>query len=694
MSFVRSSQYVAVAMLVTFASVAARAQSNPATAPQPVANSARVTASGIEPQYIEPTIRAADDYYMHANSKWLATTVIPADKPAWSPPYALHEDAQEKLRSIIEEAAGSTTTAPNSEARKVGDLYKSFMDESRIEALKLTPLAQEFAAIDAIKDKSELAALFAHLTQISVATPVDLDILQDKRNSTIYATYLSQGGLGLPDRDYYIDDNDAKLVGVRGKYRAHIETMLAMTGTKDAKQVAAQILALETAIARLHWTKVENRDPVKTYHKIAIKDLPAYAPGFDWNAYLAATGVTDKVSDVVLYQATYLKGFAELFASTPLPVWKAYLRWQVLRNYGRFLDKAVVDERFAFYGTTLYGIPQIRPRWQRGVQLVDDAIGEALGQVYVAKYFPPESKVRMEKLVANLLATYKRSIDDLDWMGPETKKEAQAKLAKFTTKIGYPAKWRDYSKLVIRPDDLVGNVMRASQFEYQRNVAKLGKPIDRDEWGMTPQTVNAYYNPLMNEIVFPAAFLQPPYFNPAADDAANYGGVGRTIGHEISHGFDDSGSQYDGDGNLREWWTADDHKRFADKTKALVAQFDAYSPLPGYFVNGKLTLGENIADLSGLAIAYKAYRLSLGGKEAPVIDGMTGDERFFMSYAQGHRDKIRDEIQIVYLKSDPHSPDMFRVNGPLSNLDAFYETYKVKPGDKMFRPPQERVSIW
>ena len=324
-----------------------------------------------------------------------------------------------------------------------------------------------------------------------------------------------------------------------------------------------------------------------------------------------------------------------------------------MRDYGRFLDKAVVDERFAFYGTTLYGIPQIRPRWQRGVQVVDDAIGEALGQVYVAKYFPPESKARMEKLVANLLAAYKQSIDGLDWMGPETKKEAHAKLAKIKTKIGYPAKWRDYSKLVIKPDDLVGNVMRANQFEFQRNLDKLGKPIDRDEWCLTPQTVNAYYTPTMNEIVFPAAYLQPPNFNPAADDAANYGAIGRTIGHEISHAFDDSGSQYDGDGNLREWWTADDHKRFTEKTKALVAQFDAYSPVPGYFVNGKLTLGENIADLSGLAIAYKAYKLSLGGKDAPVIDGMTGDERFFLNYAQAHREKTRDEIQIVIVKTGP-----------------------------------------
>ena len=650
--------------------------------------------SGVEPQYIEPSVRAADDFFMHANAKWIAATVIPPDKPSWSPLYILHEEAQERLRLIIEEVSASASAAPNTEARKVGDFYRSFMDEARIETLKMKPLAPEFEAIDRIKDKSEIPAALARLKQIGILTPVDLDIDQDKRNSTAYVAYLSQAGLGLPDRDYYLDNDDAKIVGIRKKYTELVESMMARMGSKTAKQDAADIVAFETALAKINWTKVENRDPVKTYHKIAIKDLPAYAPGFDWNAYLTATGVSAKVSDVVLYQDTYLKNLAELNAKTPLPVWKAYLKWKVLRDYGRFLDRAVVDERFAFYGTTLYGIPQIRPRWQRGVQAVDDAIGEALGHVYVAKYFPPESKARMEKLVANLLAAYKQSIDGLDWMGPETKKEAHAKLAKIKTKIGYPAKWRDYSKLVIKPDDLVGNAMRANQFEFQRNLDKLGKPIDRDEWLLTPQTVNAYYTANMNEIVFPAAYLQAPNFNPTADDAANYGAIGRTIGHEISHAFDDSGSQYDGDGNLREWWTADDHKRFSEKTKALVAQFDSYSPVPGYFVNGKLTLGENIADLSGLAIAYKAYKLSLGGKDAPVIDGLTGDERFFLNYAQAHREKTRDEIQIVLVKTDPHSPDQFRVNGPLSNLDAFYQTYKLKPGDKLYRAPQERVSIW
>jgi putative endopeptidase len=648
--------------------------------------------SGIETQYIDNKVRAADDFYTHVNGKWLETTTIPEDKPSWSIPYVLHEEAQERLRKIIEGAAAGSDGGSD-EAKKVGDLYRSFMDEAKLETLGLKPLETEFGAIDRIQDKAQLPALIAHLQQIGVTTPFDLDIDQDKRDSIAYIPYLSQSGLGLPDRDYYLDD-DARLVGIRKQYGEHIASMLALAGNKSAKQDAADILALETAIARIHWTKVESRDPVKTYAKVSIKDLPAQAPGFGWSSYLDTSGIAAKTANVVLYQDSYIKNFGTLFDKTPLPVWKAYFKWQVLRDLSRFLDKRFVDERFAFYGTVLSGIPQNRPRWQRGVALVNEAIGEALGRVYVSQYFPPESKARMEKLVANLLVAYKQSIDQLDWMGKETKKEAQAKLAKIKPKIGYPVKWRDYSKLTIAADDLVGNVMRARHFEYDRNVAKLGKPIDRDEWFMTPQTVNAYYSPLLNEVVFPAAYLQPPYFDAGADDAANYGGVGATIGHEISHAFDDSGSQFDGDGNLRDWWTPEDHARFEAKTKALVAQYDAYSPVKGYHVNGKLTLGENIADLSGLAIAYKAYRLSLGGKEAPVIDGMTGDERFFLSYAQGWRNKTRDEQQIVYLKSDPHSPDEFRCNGTLSNFDAFYATFHLKEGDKMYLPPATRVSIW
>jgi predicted metalloendopeptidase len=470
--------------------------------------------------------------------------------------------------------------------------------------------------------------------------------------------------------------------------------MMTLAGDATAADDAKAIVELETALAKVQWTKVENRDPVKTYNKYELDKLPALAPGYDWKKFLVATGIDGKVSYLIVSQPSYITGFAQALAGTPLPVWKAYLRWHLISTYAPFLSKGFVDQEFAFTGTAIRGVPENRPRWKRGVAAVEESIGEGLGKLYVTQYFPPANKARMEELVANLLKAYQQSIDTLDWMSPETKKEAQAKLAKFTPKIGYPKKWRDYSSLNITADDLVGNMERAQTFEFDRNVNKLGKPIDRDEWGMTPQTVNAYYNPELNEIVFPAAILQPPFFNAAADDAVNYGGIGAVIGHEISHGFDDQGSQYDGDGNLRDWWTAADHQKFAEKTKALVAQYSAQSPLPGYPVNGELTLGENIADNSGMAIAYKAYRLSLHGQDAAVIDALTGDQRFFMGWAQVWRGKARDNEAIRRIKVDPHSPAVVRGSVPLKNQPAFFEAFDIKPGDKMYAPPEQRVIIW
>ncbi len=444
----------------------------------------------------------------------------------------------------------------------------------------------------------------------------------------------------------------------------------------------------------MQWTKVENRDPVKTYNKVELAKMADMAPGYDWNSYFADAGIGAKASYVIVSQPSYLKGFAELSNKTSLETWKAYLQSHLIGAYASFLSKPFVDERFAFYGTTLSGVTQMQPRWKRAVGAVETAMGESLGKLYVEQHFPAERKVRMEALVKNLLAAYKQSIDTLDWMSPATKKEAQAKLAKFTPKIGYPNRWKDYSALTVSRDDLVGNVMRSRAVESNRELNKLGKPIDREEWGMTPQTINAYYNPEMNEIVFPASILQPPFFDAKADDAVNYGAIGAVIGHEISHGFDDQGAQYDGDGNLRDWWTAADHKNFDAKAKMLVKQYSGYSPLPGYFVNGELTLGENIADNSGVAIAYKAYKLSLKGKKAPVIDGLTGDQRFFMGFGQVWRMKMREPQQIVQVKTDPHSPGQFRANGTMMNQPAFYEAFKVKPGDKMYLAPKDRVIIW
>ncbi|HWJ96259.1 MAG TPA: M13 family metallopeptidase, partial [Telluria sp.] len=470
--------------------------------------------------------------------------------------------------------------------------------------------------------------------------------------------------------------------------------MLTKAGWPNAEAAAKAIVAMETEIAQVSWPMEDRRDDSKTYNPLPVAELATYAPGFDWNAYLNAAGIAGKTSYVIVSQPSYLKGMAEVLNKVPLETLKVYLQLHLVEGYASYLSKAYVDERFAFHGTVLSGAPQNEPRWKRGVGVVERSVGEALGKLYVTEYFPAERKARMEALVKNLLAAYKQSIDKLDWMSPATKKQAQAKLAKFTPKIGYPNKWKDYSALTVSKDDLVGNVMRSREVEYNRELNKLGKPIDRDEWGMTPQTVNAYYNPELNEIVFPASILQPPFFDANADDAVNYGAIGAVIGHEISHGFDDEGSQYDGDGNLRNWWTDADRKGFEAKTKMLVAQYNAYEPLPGYHVNGELTLGENIGDNSGLAIAYKAYKLSLKGKKAPVINGLTGDQRFYMGWAQVWRTKMREQTQIVRIKTDPHSPGEFRANGAVKNQPGFYEAFGVKPGDKMYLAPKDRVIIW
>jgi predicted metalloendopeptidase len=665
------------------------------SAPVPnAATSAPSLTSGIETQYADDSVRAQDDFYRHVNGKWLDTTQIPSDKATWGSFAQLDEDAQAALRGIIENAQKNAARQPGSDEQKIGDLYASFMDENKLEDLDLKPLHDELAGIDAIRDKKEIPALIGHLVQIGVTVPYVPAVHQDNKDATRYIVGLFQSGLGLPDRDYYLKADDAKLRDTLKKYRAHVAKIMAMAGDRNASRDAPLIVALETALAKVQWTKVENRNPLKVYNKVEVAALPSLAPGYDWKAFLAASGIDGKVDYLIVAQPSYIKGFNQVLKATPLPVWKAYFKWHLLADYAPYLSKRYVDENFAFYGTVLRDVPENRPRWKRGVEVVEDSIGEDLGKLYVAKYFPPESKARMEALVGNLLAAYRQSIDTLDWMGLETRNAAKEKLARFTPKIGYPNKWRDYSTLTIAADDLVGNVMRAQVFEYKRNVNKLGKPIDRDEWGMTPQTVNAYYNPELNEIVFPAAILQPPFFNPKADDAVNYGGIGAVIGHEISHGFDDRGSQFDGDGNLRDWWSKEDHDKFAARTRALVAQYSAYEPVPGYHVNGELTLGENIADNSGLEIAYKAYRLSLQGQSAPVIDGLGGDQRFLEGYAQVWRGKVREAEAIRRIKVDPHSPPSVRGTAPLKNLAAFHDAFGVKEGDRMYLPPDQRISIW
>jgi predicted metalloendopeptidase len=657
--------------------------------------------SGVDLKYVDRSVRPQDDLYRYLNGKWLDTFQLPPDKGSYESFTYVDDATQEQLRGIVDGLVQAQTQAQaatgagnvDPDVRKLTDLYASFMDEARLEELGLKPLQGEFAAIDAIAGRSEIPGLIAHLNRIGAGAPYDLYINQDARNSLQYAVIIEQSGLGLPDRDYYLKD-DAKLKDARAKYRAHIAKMFSMAGDPDAGAEAAAILDLETALARLQWTRVENRDPVKTYNKIPIADLPKLMPGYDWRRYVGGTEIADKVDSVIISQPSYFAGLDKLLAATPLPVWKAYFKWRVLSAAAPYLSKAFVDERFAFRGTVLSGIPENRARWKRGIALLDDALGEALGKLYVAKYFPPENKARMEALVGHLLDAYRRDVDTLDWMSSGTKKGAQAKLAKLVTKIGYPATWRDYGALQISRDDLWGNVVRANEFEYRRNIDKLGKPVDRNEWQMTPQTVNAYYNPPMNEIVFPAAILQPPFFEVRADDAVNYGGIGAVIGHEISHGFDDNGSQYDADGNLHDWFTEEDHEKFKVKTRALVEQYNAYEPVPGFHVNGELTLGENIADNSGLAIAYKAYHLSLADRAAPVIDGFTGDERLYLGWVQVWRGKMREDEAIRRTKTDPHAPPAVRGTAPVVNQEGFYAAFGVKQGDKMYLPPERRVNIW
>ena len=649
--------------------------------------------SGLKLNAIDHSVRPQDDFYRYANGTWLTDTPIPSDKSSYGLDNELADIALDELHGILDKAAGTSGPA-GSEAQKIGDFYASFMDERRIEALGIHPIGAELARVQAVLGKGGLAEVIAHFQQIGVSTPFDIGVTQDARDSTRYALEVDQSGLGLPDRDYYLKEDDPKLKAVRAQYRAHIQKMLTLLGDATPAKEARDILDLETHMARLQWTQVENRDPVKTYNKLTLVQLRTLAPEYDWARFLTAAGVTGKVDSLIVSQPSYVHGFGRLLEQTPLPVWKSYLRWRLLSTFAPDLNHAFADENFAFYGTVLHGTPENQPRWKRGVTLVKRSIGEALGKIYVAQYFPPDTKARVIALVGNLLSTYRTDIESLDWMGPETKQQAQAKLSKLAVHVGYPDRWRDYSHLTIRADDLLGNVLRANGFEYNRQIGKLGKPIDRDEWGMTPQTVNAYYDPGMNEIVFPAAILQPPYFDPKADNAANYGAIGAVIGHEISHGFDDEGSQFDADGNLRDWWTKEDHERFAAKTAALVSQYEATEPVPGYHVNGKLTLGENIADNSGLAIAYKAYHLSLEGREAPVIDGLSGDQRFFIAYAQSWRGKRREPAEIALIKSNPHAPESVRGTLPVMNQPPFYSAFDVKPGDKMYRPPDERVLMW
>jgi putative endopeptidase len=648
--------------------------------------------SGLDPESFDKEVRPQDDLFRHVNGSWLARTEIPADKASYGAFDILFDKAQADLRAIVEEAAKSTTRTPGSEAQKIGDFYESFMNEPRAEQLGITPLKPELDAIDAIKTKTDLARHFARFFKLNLINPIVGYVDGDAQQPTNDILYVFQGGLGLPDRDYYIK-NDDKLKEYREKYVGFVGNILGQAGDANAGKSAREIFVLETRLARAHWTNVESRDAVKTYNKVTVADLAKQFPGFDWDAWAKELGVNG-VPAVVVNQPSYLKALAAAVNELPVDAWKPYLKASLLNGFAPYLNKSIVDAEFGFYNTTLRGVKEQQPRWKRGVNTVNGNLGEMLGKLYVERHFKPEAKARMEGLVANLREAYRLGIDKLEWMGPETKKQAQEKLAKFTPKIGYPNKWRDYSKLEIKKDDLVGNMIRAFEHESNYQLGKAGKPIDPEQWGMTPQTINAYYNPVRNEIVFPAAILQPPFFNLDAEDAVNYGGIGAVIGHEMGHGFDDQGRRYDATGALRDWWTKADEAEYMKRAKVLVDQFNEFEPLPGLHVNGELTLGENLADLTGLVISHQAYQLSLKGKDAPTIDGITADQRFYMGWSQSWKAKERDESLRQQVLTNVHSPEMYRANGPIRNIPEFYMAFGVKEGDKHYLPPDRRVKIW
>lgn len=648
--------------------------------------------SGIDHQYFDQNVKGNDDFYQHVNGGWLKNTEIPADKSRWGTFDILHEESLKQLHDIVDELSKQQLVEGSSE-QKVASLYANFMDEKSIETLGIQPIQAEITNVDALKSKKDIAQLAAHFSRIGVTSPFDVGIDQDMKNSTEMVAMLGQSGLGLPDRDYYLK-NDAKFKKIRLQYLKYIEKTLSLAGDKQAAQHAQGILKLETQIAKIQWSNVQNRDVTKLYNIYKTQYLAKLSPKIDWQTYLEKQELSDKIKTIQVIQPSYFKGLSPIVDNTSLEVWKAYFKFHLVSDFSSLLSQAFVDNSFDFYSKQLREIKEQKPRWKRGVQLVEGTLGESLGQIYVKKYFSAEKKQRMEVLVQNLMKAYSQSIDKLDWMSPTTKVQAQKKLASFAVKIGYPNKWRDYSALEIKNNDLIGNVIRSREFEHQYALNKLGKPVDRDEWGMTPQTINAYYNASLNEIVFPAAILQPPFFDMDADDAVNYGAIGAIIGHEISHGFDDQGSQFDELGNMKNWWTAEDHRKFKEKTNTLVAQYNAYEPIKGYHVNGELTLGENIADNSGLAIAYKAYQLSLNGKAAPVLDNLTGEQRFYIGWAQAWRSKITDAMQVEFLKRDPHSPDKVRGNATLLNQAPFYDAFHIQQGDKMFLPANKRVTIW
>lgn len=647
--------------------------------------------SGIIKKNMDTLVKPGDNFEAYVNGTWLKNTKIPADKSSYGAFDFIYDKSQEDVKAIIE-AAAKSNAANGSNEQKIGDFYASYMDQKTRDAKGIAPLQPEFRTIDAISGYGPLAGYFGKANREGNMIPFNISIQQDFKIPDQYVMMTWQGGIGLPEKEYYTLQ-DAKSKEIRDLYLKHITNMLTLAGLPDPAGNAAKIMALETRMANAHMKKEDTRNTAALYNKYATADLKQLMPDFDWTAFLTGAGIQNE-KNIVVSQIAYTKALNDIIKSTPLDVWKTYLKWSALHGAATSLTSAIDNENFSFYGKTLYGTPKQREQWRRAVESVNSNLGEIVGKEYVAKHFPPEAKERMVGLVKNLLKAYEESIKKLDWMSPETKKQALDKISKFNPKIGYPNKWRDYSALKIDKGDLYGNMQRATEFEYQRNLDKLGKPVDKDEWGMNPQTVNAYYNPSLNEIVFPAAILQPPFFDLNADDAVNYGGIGAVIGHEIGHGFDDQGATFDGTGTMRDWWTAKDLESFKQRTSALVEQYNSFKVFPDLNVNGAFTLGENIGDLGGLSIAVKAYKMSLNGKEAPKLDGFTGVQRVFLGWGQVWLNKDREEALRNQVASDPHSPSKFRVNGTVRNVPEFYEAFNVKPGDSLYLAPEKRVKIW
>ena len=647
--------------------------------------------SGLDLTAMDTSVRPGDDFFSYVNGAWVAEAEMPADKSRYGVFDELRDESQEAVKAIIEmSATGEFPTG--SDEQKVGDLYKSFLDWETRDARGVEPLQPELDRINAISDYEDLAVYFAEAVKRSLDAPFGVGQLPDPRNPQRYTIGAGQSGLGLPDREYYLTD-DEKSEQIRQQYVDHIAKMYELAGLPNGADAAATVMALETRLATEHMTKEQARNYLENYTPVDRADLPGLMPEFNWNGYLAELEMSE-VPFIGVFTVDYLKALDGIITDTDLDTWKTYFTWSALNQTAGRLTKALDQQNFEFYERTLSGVEQQREDWRRATGLVDGILGEVVGKVYVKQHFPPEAKERMLELVGNLVKAYEKSIKELDWMTDATKVEALDKLSKFHPMVGYPDKWRDYSALDIEVDDLYGNVERAAYAEFRRQRDRHDEPVDKLEWGMNPQTVNAYYHPLNNQIVFPAAILQPPFFNLAADDAVNYGAIGAVIGHEVGHGFDDSGSTFDGDGVLRNWWTDEDRAAFEERTGALVAQYDEFMPFDDLSVNGEFTQGENIGDLGGITIGLLAYQMSLEGKEPPVIDGFTGIQRVFLGFGQVWRGIIRDEELRRRIATDPHSPAVYRTNGPVRNVPEWYEAFDVAETDALYLPPEERVKIW